>query len=124
MLGAFLVEGEGRCEVDSSGAGERGGPDFSSDFEGEVGEEREGEFFDGLRGDGLTVAGTRSRVGGRHVRSCGAAALGALVAVNSCVLLGYIRDLRVMNLCIAHLLSQTVSFAAQFQSPPFPSRVF
>ena len=41
MLGAFLVEGEGRCEVDSSGARERGGPDLSSDFEREVGEERE-----------------------------------------------------------------------------------
>jgi len=42
VLGAFLVEGEGRCEVDSSGARERGGPDLSSEFEGEVGEKREG----------------------------------------------------------------------------------
>ncbi len=85
-------------------------------------EEWEGGFFDGLRGDGLTVAGTRSRVDRRHVRCCRADA--ALVAVNYCVLLGYPRGLKVMNLCIPHLHLRTVFSAAQFQIPPFPSRVW
>jgi hypothetical protein len=125
VLRALSVERERRCEVDSSGAGERGRPDSSSEFEGEVREEWERGFFEGLRGERLIIAGTRSRIGGRHVRRCRAgAALGALVTVNSCVLLGFPRDSRVLNQCIAHLHPQTVPFAARFQFPPFPSRVF
>lgn len=50
VLGALSVEGEGRCEVDSSWTGERGCPNSSSEFEGQVREERAGGFFDGLRG--------------------------------------------------------------------------
>jgi hypothetical protein len=52
-------------------------------------------WFEGI---GIDLCRDWSRVGGRHVRCYRAvAALGALIAVNSCVRLVYPRYLRVMN---------------------------